>query len=67
MSKELMSALEKALRDKPQLKERPTEDISEEIVRDGYLQQEPSPDKVAEALGTIKARERNSAQGGGGA
>lgn len=67
MSKELMSALEKALRDKPQLKERPAEDISEELVRNGYLQQEPGPAQVAEALGTIKARERKSEQGRGGA
>ncbi len=72
MSKELMSALEKALRDKPQLKEQPAEDISQELLRGGYLQQEPSPGKVAQVLGTLKVREQNmreqnSEHGEGGA
>ncbi len=67
MSKELMSALEQALRDNPQLKEQPSEDISEELVRGGYLQQEPSPDKVAEVLGTVEMRKRYSEPGGDGA
>ncbi len=51
---EILQALKKALRDDPGIWERPVEDLSKDLVRGGYLREEPDPVLVAEMLGTIE-------------
>ncbi len=54
----ILAALEDAIRRDPRLRERPAEDVSRELVRGGYLAEEPSPTLVAEMLGTLEREER---------
>ena len=49
----IMEALESALRDDPKMRERPAEEVTRELVRGGYLDEEPDPVLVAEMLGSI--------------
>ena len=49
----IMDALERALRDDPKMRERPAEEVTRELVRSGYLDEEPDPVLVAEMLGSI--------------
>ena len=51
---EILAALENAVREDSSLRERPAEDVSRELVRGGYLAEEPSPTLVAEMLGTLE-------------
>jgi hypothetical protein len=51
---EILEALKKAVRDDPGVRERRAEDLSKDLVRDGYLHEEPDPVLVAEMLGTIE-------------
>lgn len=50
---EVLEALKKALRDDPNLRDRPEEELATTLARKGYLEQEPDPVLVAEALGTL--------------
>lgn len=47
---EIRQALKKALGDNPDLQEQPPEEVARRLVRDGYLQAEPSPTLVGEML-----------------
>ncbi len=49
----IMAALESALSDDPKMRERPAEEVTRELVRGGYLDEEPDPVLVAEMLGSI--------------
>ena len=49
----VQEALKKALEDDPTLSERSAESVATELAQKGYLEQEPDPVLVAEALGAI--------------
>ena len=51
---EVLQALKRALRDDAIVRERKAEDLSRDLVRAGYLPEEPDPVLVAEMLGTIE-------------
>lgn len=51
---EILAALKEAVREDPNLGERPAEEVSGELTRGGYLEEEPSPTLVAEMLGTLE-------------
>ena len=53
----ILEALKKLLRDDPGARERPAEEVSEELMRGGYLQEEPDPVLVAEMLEGLEAEE----------
>ena len=53
----ILEALKKLLRDDPGARERPAEKVSEELMRGGYLQEEPDPVLVAEMLEGLEAEE----------
>jgi hypothetical protein len=46
----ILTALKRALRDNPGMRDRPTEHVSKELVRQGYLEEEADPVLVAEML-----------------
>ena len=50
---DVLEALKKALVDDPTLRERPEEEVSTKLQRDGYLEQEPDPVLVAEMIAAI--------------
>ena len=50
----VMGALREALRDDPRMRERPAEEVSERLARDGYLGEKPDPVLVAEMLGSLE-------------
>jgi hypothetical protein len=49
----VLAALKEALREEPGMRERPAEEVSEQLVRDGYLEAEPDPVLVADILGGL--------------
>ena len=51
----VQEALKKALEDDPTLKEQPAEQVAAGLAEGGYLDQEPDPVLVAEALGALDA------------
>jgi hypothetical protein len=53
----ILEALKELLRDDPAARQRPTEEVSRELVRGGYLQEEPEPVLVAEMLEGLEAEE----------
>lgn len=50
---QILDALKKALESDPGLRDRPTEEISRELTRGGYLEEEPDPVLVAEMMGSL--------------
>ena len=52
-------ALKGLLRDDPEARRRPAEEVAKELVRGGYLQEEPDPVLVAEMLEGLEAEERS--------
>ncbi len=50
---DVLEALKKALDDDPTLRDRPEEEVSTKLQRDGYLEQEPDPVLVAEMIAAI--------------
>jgi polyhydroxyalkanoate synthesis regulator phasin len=54
----IYEALRRATRDDPQLLERKAEEVSKELVRGGYLHDEPAEALVAEVLSDVEAGER---------
>ena len=50
----ILTALREALRDAPKMRERPAEEVSEQLVRHGYLDGEPDPVLVADMLGSLE-------------
>ena len=49
----VLEALRKALQDDPTLREQPAESVAAALAQGGYLEQEPDPVLVAEALGPL--------------
>jgi len=56
---EIYEALRKAVRDDPHLQKRTAEEVSKELVRGGYLQEEPAAALVAEVLRDVEAGVRS--------
>jgi hypothetical protein len=54
---QILKALKGLLRDDPEARQRPAEEVSKELVRGGYLQEEPDPVLVAEMLEGLEAEE----------
>lgn len=55
----ILDALKELLRDDPEARQRPTEEVSKELVRGGYLQEEPDPVLVAEMLEGLEGEEQS--------
>jgi hypothetical protein len=55
----ILEALKGLLRDDPEARQRPAEEVSKELVRGGYLQEEPDPVLVAEMLEGLEAEEQS--------
>ncbi len=55
----ILEALKGLLRDDPETRQRPAEEVSEELVRGGYLQEKPDPVLVAELLEGLEAEEES--------
>jgi hypothetical protein len=55
---EFLAALEEAIREVPWLQKGPSEDVSCDLTRGGYLEQELSPTRVAEQPEALKRDER---------
>ena len=51
---QVLEALRSASRDDPRVLDRPTEEVSRDLVRGGYLSEEPDPVLVAEMLGKVQ-------------
>jgi hypothetical protein len=51
---QVLEALRSASRDDPRVLDRPTEEVSQDLVRGGYLSEEPDPVLVAEMLGKLE-------------
>jgi hypothetical protein len=49
----IMDALRQALQKDPSMRERRAEEVAGELVRDGYLDEEPDPVLVADLLGSM--------------
>jgi hypothetical protein len=56
---QILDALKGLLRDDPQARRRPAQEVSKELVRGGYLQEEPDPVLVAEMLEGLEAEEQS--------
>ncbi len=54
----IYEALRRAIRGDPQLLERTAEEVSKELVRGGYLHDEPAVALVAEVLSDVEAGKR---------
>jgi len=51
---EVLAALREALRDDPKMRERPAGEVSEQLAREGYLDEQPDPVLVADMLGSLE-------------
>ncbi len=51
---DILDALKEALHQDPSLKDRPHEEVSRELAKNGHLPEEPSPTLVAEMLGALE-------------
>ena len=56
---QILEAIKGLLRDDPEARQRPAEEVSKELVRDGYLQEEPDPVLVAEMLEGLEGEEQS--------
>lgn len=54
---QILEALKGLLRDDPAARQRPAEEAAKDLVRGGYLQEEPDPVLVAEMLEGLEAEE----------
>jgi hypothetical protein len=55
----ILEALKALLREDPGARKRPTDEVSRELVRGGYLQEEPDPVLVAEMLEGLEGEEQS--------
>jgi hypothetical protein len=55
----ILEALKGLVGDDPRARRRPAEEVSKELVRGGYLQEEPDPVLVAELLEGLEAEEQS--------
>ena len=60
---EVHKAIERALKDNPELHETTAEEVTHRLVLEQYLQEEPPVSLVAEELGIVKAEEQAFAPG----
>jgi len=51
---EVLAALREALRDDPKMRERPDGEVTEQLAREGYLDEQPDPVLVADMLGSLE-------------
>lgn len=56
---QVLQALKEALRDDPGMRDRPAEEVSKELVRGGYLDEEPDSVLVAEMIEGLEAEEQS--------
>jgi hypothetical protein len=56
---QILDALKGLLRDDPQARQWSAQEVSKELVRGGYLQEEPDPVLVAEMLEGLEAEEQS--------
>ncbi len=54
---EILEALREAVSDNPLLTEMPSEEVARQLILDGHLQDEPSPELVADMLDALEAEE----------
>ena len=54
---EILEALREAIFDNPRLTEMPAEEVARQLVRGGYLQEEPLPALVADMLDALETEE----------
>ncbi len=54
---EILEALKAALDDNPRLAEMPEEEVARQLALGGYVEGEPSPPLVAEALQAVESEE----------
>lgn len=57
---EILAALKKALDENPDLRQRPAGEISGELARGGYLDEEPDPVLVAEMVEGLEGEEQTA-------
>jgi hypothetical protein len=55
---EIVQALQRAVQDIPRLREFTTEEAAHQLVLGGYLREEPSLERLADAFGTLIAEEQ---------
>ena len=55
---QILGALREALREKSRLREMPTEEVARQLVLGEFLEEEPVPPLVAEALDSLEAEEQ---------
>jgi hypothetical protein len=55
----ILEALKRLLRDDPGARQRSAEEVSKELVRGGYLREEPEPVLVAEMLEGLEGEEQS--------
>ena len=53
----ILDALRELVREDPDARQRPAEEVSKELVQRGYLQEAPDPVLVAEMLGGLETEE----------
>ncbi len=56
---QVLEALKEALHDDPGMRDRPAEEVSKELARGGYLDEEPDPVLVAEMIEGLEAEEQS--------
>ena len=56
---QILGALREALREKSRLREMPTEEVARQLVLGEFLEEEPVPPFVAEALDSLEAEEQS--------
>jgi hypothetical protein len=54
---EILEALREAIFDNPRLAEMPSEKVARRLILDGHVQEEPSPELVADMLDALEAEE----------
>jgi hypothetical protein len=54
---EILKALREAIFENPRLKEMPSDEVAQQLVLDGRLQEEPSPALVADMLDALEVEE----------
>jgi hypothetical protein len=56
---QILGALREALKENSRLREMPTEEVARQLVLGEFLEEEPAPPLVAEALDSLEAEEQS--------
>ncbi len=59
----ILTALKRALRDNPGMRNRSAQEVSKELVQQGYLEEEADPVLVAEMLDVLQGRDQSTERG----